>query len=405
MASAADKTVAQSSAKALELAIAGTGADTGTITATRVNNGSDEGKETITGASNPPIAVLGNQNLLNVGVLAQSAATTVDKNGTKRDGISAACSGIAGDGGTAGAVAQVGESARITPGKPVGVSIANLDLTGSILIDPKSALGPLSALQPIMDLLVGPLTQAISNGLAPLGETGIQGTLGAVQAKCTARPGSAEGTANIVDSALTLSLAGTSVELVKLPANPPPNTHVITDLDVVLNTVLDAVEVNLNETLMGALAPLSAIIQPIQDTIVKMLIAPLADALAPLEDNILDITLNKQVKSQNGAAIEVTALDLQVLPAAQAFIGASFLSGEIGQVTCGPNASFRVGEPENPDPGPGPGPNPDPTEPPAVVDSGVDGGMGNPLLWGIAGVTLASAAAGFGGRRMLALKK
>ncbi|MDQ4053118.1 MAG: hypothetical protein M3237_10515 [Actinomycetota bacterium] len=385
--------VSRAGANALTLGIADSPISTGIVAAT--NDGLGEVK---TGEVTPPIAVLGNQNLLDVGALIQDATAAVEG----RDGMSEACAGVAGNGGQ---VATVGESSCIAPGDPVGISIANLDLTGSVLIDPESALGQLAALQPIMDELVGPLTQAISDGLEPLGATGLGGTLGAVESRCTAIPGSAEGSANIVDTQLTLSIAGTDVPLVNFPANPPPNTKVLTNLDVVLNTVLDALRTDINTTLDGALAPLSAVIDPIQDQIVNVLIAEIAPQLAPLEENILDITLNKQTTPTAGA-IAVTAIDLKLLPAAAQFGSPPLVTAEIATVTCGPNG--RTDAPDGPDgpdapggPGGPDGPdNPDLPDVPTTVDSGVGGGNG-PSPWTLVGLAGMTAAGAFGMRRLL----
>ena len=86
--------VSQAGANAVTLSVAGNGQGSGDVIAK--NDGS---KETKTGDTAPPISVLGGQQLLNAGVLAQEA--TARSNGT-----SAACAGLAGNGGS---VAQVGE--------------------------------------------------------------------------------------------------------------------------------------------------------------------------------------------------------------------------------------------------------------------------------------------------------
>lgn len=379
-------TVSQASATALTISVAGNGADSGTILATNDGTG-----ETKTGEANPPVAVLGNQDLLDVGVLAQDAEAKLEG----RQGVSAACSGVAGDGAS---IADVGESECLTPGDPVGISIANLDLTGAVLIDPESALAPLVPLNGLVDQLVAPLTAAISDGLAPFGATGLGGTLGAVQASCTAGPDNATtGTANIVDTKLQLDVGGAAIDLVNLPVSPPPNTKVLTNLDVVLDTVIEAVRVDINTTLDAQLAPLSAIIDPIQDQIVDNLIAQIAPQLAPLEDNILEITLNRQSKPAPGA-IEVTALVLNVLPAAAEFTDGPLVAAEIGTVTCGPND--RIGDTPDAEVTQDPAPEPtlDPQDPavPTIVDAGASGddlsltggtlGAGLVLLTGVAGL-------------------
>lgn len=397
---AAADVVAQSSANALTISVAGNGQGTGVVTATHMGRG----EENVEGMVNPPLAVLGNQGLLNVGVLAQDATAGVDG----RRGISAACAGVAGDGG---AIAEVGDSDCIEPGQPVGISIANLDLTGAQLINTdaiENALAPLAPLNAIIDQLLGPLTNALVSALAPIADVGIGGTLGAVQASCEAEPGRANGTANIVDGRLSATFPGVGeIVLVRLPVNPEPNTKVVTDLDLVLDAVLEGVTVQLEEALDGLAAPLRAIVDPIREQLLPLLIAPIADALAPLEDNVLDITLNKQTRPEQGR-VEVTAIDLQVLPAAQQFVDASLLAAEIATVTCGVNSTYDPAPQPQPEPDPGPEPEPSPEpEPdlpdiPTEVDAGVAGtgvGLGEGAM-GAAVLTL-MAGAGLAGYRRL----
>ena len=118
----AAEVASQASASAITIGIAGNAQDSGRVTAT--NDGENE---TVEGETNPPISVLTSQDVLNLGVLAQDATATVEG----EDGVSAACAGVAGDGG---AVAEVGDSDCITPGQPIGVDIANLDLSETIVI-------------------------------------------------------------------------------------------------------------------------------------------------------------------------------------------------------------------------------------------------------------------------------
>lgn len=322
---AAPPPVAQSSATAVSGAVAGSGTDSGTVKA--IHDGTAEQK---TGPASPPVDVLGGQQLLNAGVLAQEATAVVDDQGRGR---AAACAGIVGNGGS---VVQVGDSHCLEPGAPVGLSLANLDLTGAVLFDPESALAPLGQLQPVMDQAVAPVSAAVSEGLAPLGESGLGGTLGAVEASCTAGPDGVTGTATIVDSKITLATSGTELVLADLPANPPPNTEVFVNLDVVAGTVLDAVRTNLDTALDGSLAPLDAVIDPVQEQVVDNALAQVAPQLAPLSENVLRIVLNKQTRTAD--SIEVTALTLELLPAAaEQLDGASAVTAELGHVTCGPN--------------------------------------------------------------------
>lgn len=398
LSSTAATQVAKAEANALTLTIAGSPVSSGDVVST--HNGK---KETVTGEANPPIAVLGNQDLLDIGVLAQEVKTSV----ANKKGKAQACSGIAGDGAS---VADVGESNCITPGDPIGVNLTNLDLTGAVLIDPKSALGPLSALNAIVDQLVAPLTSAIEGGLGPFANTGLTGTFGTVQSRCSASPGNLTGTANIADSTLELAVAGQTVPLVNLPASPPPNTKVVTDLDVVLDTIIDAVKVDLDTTLNGLAAPLKLIVQPIQDQVVDLLIKQISDQLAPLEENVLDITLNKQTRSDG--RIAVNALTLELLPAATQFGAPQLLTADIANVACGPTSAVTDDDDDDGDDGGNDdgnnnnGGNDDfdnngPGTTPIRVDSGAAGDGGNGLPWGFGFGLIGAAAvtAGWFGRR------
>ncbi|MGA9749796.1 MAG: hypothetical protein WBQ50_20275, partial [Nocardioides sp.] len=243
-----------------------------------------------------------------------------------------ACAGIAGNGGS---VAQVGGSRCLTPGEPVGLSVANLDLTGAVVADPASALEPLNALQPVIDQLIGPVSQAVSAGLAPAGETGLVGSLGAVEASCTAGPTGLAGASHIVDGRLTLAVGGQQVDLLALPVDPAPNTELFVNLDAVATTVLDGVRSQLNQALDGQAAPLDAAIDPVQQEIVDGVLAQVGPQLAPLSDNVLKVVLNKQVVTAD--RIDVTALSIELLPAARQLAEAPLVAADLGVVGCGPN--------------------------------------------------------------------
>ena len=321
--------IAQADANAITVSIAGSPADSGTVTATH-----DGTKETVEGeTSAAAVDVLGNQGLANIGVLAQEATASVEN----RNGISFACAGVAGEGG---AVVQVGDSWCLEPADaPLDVTFANLDLTGVELIDPESALGPLAEANEL-EALLGPVTAAISEGLseglAPLGEVRIHGSADVIDAYCTAEPGSAEGNARVLDGQLFLTVGGETVALAQLPVGTEPNTKALTDLDDVMTAVLDALRTDLEESLNGALAPLTALPDGLQEQIVDTVIAELAPQLAPLEENILDITINEQTIT--GDSVEVTALSADVLPAAAEYAGGPLVNVDLANVSCGPNA-------------------------------------------------------------------
>ena len=339
-------TVSKSSANALTISVAGNGQGSGTVTATH-----DGKNESVQGETSPPVHVLGNQQLLNAGVLAQEAAANADGEGV---GSSAACAGVAGEGGS---VAQVGDSRCLVPGQPIGLSIANLDLSGMVVFDPDSAFADLNqATQPVVDQAIGPITQAVSEGLEPLGETGLFGSAGVLESRCTSTVAGATGGATLANAQLRLALGGESVDVVNLPMHPPPNTKVVTDLGVVAGTVIDAIETDLETTLDGELAGGTQVTDAAQKEIIDAVIGEIAPQLAPLEENVLSATLNAQTRP-TADSISVTALQLDVLPAAQAELGAPLVDADLANVTCGPNG--RVTRTSQPLP-----------EVPTVIDSG-----------------------------------
>jgi hypothetical protein len=391
--------VTEATANALTVEVGGSGGGSGIVAARNFGTGEQK-----TGEANAPIDVLDPQGLINAGTLAQDAAARIQN----KNGVSRACAGVAGEG--ASTVAEVGDSNCLTPGQPVDISFANLDLTGVHVADPEGALEPINQLtDPLIEQLVGPLTQAISRGLSEFGNVAISGTAGAIQSRCAAQPGSAEGFANIADATINAELPGQTVNVATLPVNPPPNTKVVTDLDVVVTTVLNAVRTDLNKSFDGALLGALPIVDAVQENIVDTLIAEIAPQLAPIEDNLLDITLNEQ--SQSNGRIAVTAVDAQVLPAAREFTGDSLVSAEIANVTCAPNRAGGPDSPDGPDGPDGPAGPDGPDAPggpggpggpdvPTVVDAGAnDGGINQTAL--IGGLLMLGGAAGLVGYRRL----
>ena len=393
----------QSTAQSLKLSIAGNSVIAQQTTAT--NDGTTQ---TVTDNSTVPklADLLPNNVLIGAGVAPQAAVA-------KPDGTSYACAGIA---GTGGGIVTVGDSSCNLNGQPLTIDLAHLDL-GNVILGTNSALG--QALAPL-DVLLTPLgkgvtdvVNAISNGLAgtPLGEIKIGGSLSAIEASCQADPDQATGDARLVDSSggtnatpISITLPGVAdpIILLNLPANPPPNTSVFLNTSTVVQTLTDALTVELNTAVQGALQPLGipTILNQVRTAVVDQLITNLQPLLTAIDDNLLHILLNKQVHSDGGKKIEVTALTLDVLPAAAQFTGgSSLINGEIGKVSCGPNA--RIGIP-NPPTEPTPTDN---THPPTVVDSGVAGHSDHTardVLAATAALMLLAGTAGLiGYRRML----
>lgn len=394
----------QATAQSLKLSIAGN-----SVIAQQTESTNDGTTETVTDNSTVPTlaSLLPANDLLGVGVAPQSAVA-------KPDGTSYACAGIA---GTGGGIVTVGDSACNLNGEPLTIDLASLNL-GNIILGNNSALGSalngipglgalLAQLGSTLDDLVGQVSGALAG--TPLGEITIGGSLSAIQASCQADPDSATGDTRLVDSSggseqtpISVTLPGVAepIILLNLPANPPVDTHVVVDLDVVTQALIDALKVELETALQGALANagLGVLLQTVQDQLLTVLVSNLAPLLQAVQDNLLDITLNHQVSSEGGRKIEVTALSLDVLPAAAQFTGSSLISGEIGKVSCGPNT--RIVKPPT---------TPTPTDnnpnPPTVVDSGVRGQADHTardVLTATAALMLLAGTAGLiGYRRML----
>jgi len=342
---AAATVVAQATATALEVSLAGQAQGSGTYA---VNN--DGTGETSSGTNEPAgtIPFPG----ASVGTLAQDAKTQI----VRRNGRSAACSGLAGDGAT---LVAVGSGACLTPGNQLELSSGTLDLEALLdggLPTPGTPIPGLPTLPTIPGVpaadVAAQVQAAIEAAFAALGDPSLTLDLGAIQSACIASaPSNAQGDSLLTDVSLDARFAGQDFTLIDFPTSTPPNTAIPTQADVLVTAINNAIRTQLTTGLQGALAGatgLNDLITQINDAV----IAQVAPQLQPLQDNLLSGTINKQETSPG--AIEVTALDLQVLPAAQQFAGFSLASAAIGNVTCGP--SGRVAPPATTPPSDTPAP-------------------------------------------------
>lgn len=406
--------VAQASATALTLSIAGNGQGTGTYAV------SNDGKtETTSGSNAPSLSLLTGQSLLTTGTLAQDAATSVSRG----NGTSDACSGLAGPGATLAGVGN-GQSC-LTGGGALRLDAANIDLSHLSLIGGDLASGiipagtpdPLGVLSDALDQLLGPVSSALGTALNAL-HGSVSLDLGAVTGQCHATPTLATGRSSVAGLSLSVTLPGINTITIPVHVGTGENTKVLTNLD----DVVDAVNTSLQNTLSGivtssnsgalgpVLAPLltalggglQTLINALNDNLVKAI----APQLAPLEQNILDGTINETTHRLGGRAIDVTALDLKVLPAANSFIGGPVLGLQVGHVSCGPNS--RVGAPPATPPtdttgGDGSNPiTPVANQTPTAVKSGIgslEDGPSALALAALAGLALAGTGAGIAGFR------
>ncbi|MGZ8744209.1 MAG: hypothetical protein ACXWXO_14920 [Nocardioides sp.] len=383
--------LAQAGANAVTLSIAGNANGSGDVTATDDGSG-----EQTTGETSPQIGVLGgSQNLIRTGVLAQEATADAASG-------SAACAGLA---GTGGSVVRIGETKCLSGGDgSLSLSIANLDLSDTELINSDSALGQVDT-TPISTVL-GDVTSQLADGVADanadLANLGLGASLDAISAHCTASLGSASGDSDFAGVTVSLNVPGRdAVVLQELDVHYPPNTDVFINVDDAVNAILDAVEENIRTSLDGAFAPLEeAVFGPVREQIVDAVLAQVGEQLAPLSQNVLKLTLNRQIKPSPDA-IKVRALDLTVLPAATEQLGAELVNLQIGNAACGPNG--RVGAVARPQPA-------DPTALPTAVSAGVATAPGisrpqgddhtNAIVLGAFAVLVATGAGFVGFRRL-----
>lgn len=390
---AAGTVVSQATAQSIKLSLAGTSVVSQQVTAT--NDGTGETKNDA--STIPTLAGLipGNNSAF-VGVAPQDAGAKVDSSG---NGNSFACAGVAGTGG--GIVTVGNSSCKIGEGNNAAtLDLANVKLGDTLLgsgaiTSALAAIPGLGTLLQTLGVQLNGLTTQLTNALNIPVDLSL--SLSTIEGVCTADPTSAQGDATLADAKINLTAAGTTTNLVTLPANAGPNTKV-TNLPATTTVITNALQTELNNALGGALKAINpALVQPLQSS----LLTPLGNALKPLTDAIqqylADITLNEQTKSDGGKKIEVTALDAQVLPVLEQYAGSSLLGGLIGHVTCGPNAKVAA----NPTPTPTPTTTPTATPTnghhvPTNVDSGL-GGNQNHANEIIAAVAALLAMAGAGG--------
>ncbi|GAA0971097.1 hypothetical protein ENKNEFLB_00292 [Nocardioides aquaticus] len=392
---AAAATVAQASGTAVRVSVAGNPADSGSFRSTH------DGDTEQTSGSNSPAVALPGLGVASAGTLAQDARTRVQDG----RGYSEACAGLAGDGAT---VVGVGEGSCLQGGQTLQLSAGTLDLAalldglgapdGGLPVGPDDLPVPLDPGQ--LEVLTDAFNDAVDQVSTQLGNPGLFVDLGAVQSRCTSGPGTAQGSASIVGARAYAQFQGEPVELVRLPVNPAPNTKVVTDLGAVSEKVRGALIAQFTSGLDGGLAPLA---EAAKNAAIDAALAQISEQLAPLEQNLLDVTLNKQVR-QGADQITVTALDAQVLPVAAEQLGASAVSLQIGESACGPSGQVTTAQPTpTPDPAPDPQPRPEPApRTPTVVPAGVatapDTGLSGTGVAALAGLVALALAAGVGRR-------
>ena len=384
----AAKDGAEADANALTATILGQSGDTGQVKASNDGTGEKKTNDTV----NPPIDVLSGQPYAGIAVLAQDAAAS-------KAGKSAACSGIAGDGGAANVV-EVGDSSCLTPGDNINLRLANLELdtllsaevvrgTGTSLDTLLDALAALPGGADAVDQVTTGLQDAVDAVEANLGDAGLVLDVGAIEASCRF-DGQSSGQTVLANGDVKLVIPQVGeVPLTKgFDPKPAPNTHVIAQSDEIVDLILTELRASLNDNLDAITDPVyNNLIDPVQTQVVNQVVTQLKPALQAVQDNLLDITLNKQTRK--GRSIDVTGLSVKVLAGAQQFGAPVIVDLNVANVGCGPAARAVVAPPN------GPG-TPGTPDVPTAVDAGTEGGSHGGLVVLLAGLL---AALGLGTAR------
>lgn len=337
-ASAATVSQASSSAVSVDLAGSAASVDSGTYKATY------DGKSTsTTGTSKPLVSALSGQTLVSNGALTQEADAS-KKNGKS---FSEACAGLVGDGtGNVG----VGSGRCLQGDGIVHLDLGTLDLSQFRVsksdlykgMDDKVA----KQIAPVQGPVAKVVDSALAKATAAAGHPSLRIDLRSAESACQAFGASTAGDATLNDASAyaTVPVKG-NVPLLDLPAHPQPNAKLVTNLGPVVASIVSQVRTTVLNTVRAALKPVLTLNDKLVDQIVNQIVdqatAKVKDAFSPLQENVLDLTLNKQVQTKKG--ISVTAIDLDVLPAAQKLLKTDIAHVAVGQSVCGPNTVGAVG--------------------------------------------------------------
>ncbi|HEX7739181.1 MAG TPA: hypothetical protein VF426_06005 [Marmoricola sp.] len=247
--------------------------------------------------------------------------------------------------------------------------------------------GATSALQPVLKALeptvLAPLNSALQTALGAVTKAlPITVSIGAVNAQCSAEPGTAKGDSTVAGIDLNVSLGGQVIKVpMKLSTTPNSNLLVGSPKQLV-NGIIAGLEDTFTSSLGGVLDPLNNVLSTVQSSVTNTIFDQLEASLLPAVANALSAIIKGTVNEQDPVSpsttgqISVTALDLTIL-------GSNNL--KLARTHCGPNT--RKGEPT-------PSPSPSNSSSPSASPSGPvhpDGGLaGN---GGHADVILAAVAA------------
>ncbi len=189
------------------------------------------------------------------------------------------------------------------------------------------------------------------------------------------------------------------INLVNFEANPKPNTPISATPSVLLNALTDSLKSSLTQNFNGLPAadrhdPENARWRTRPDVCDQRRgrrRPPTSSA--PSSSQLISGTLNKQSRPDKDS-IDVTALDLNILPAAAAATGGSALASlQVGAVTCDAG-TFKPAAATTPTPT-------KKSDVPTAIDSGLAGDGGSSPVLPVVGGLMLLAGAGIGVRRVL----
>jgi hypothetical protein len=277
------------------------------------------------GDNRPALTVLGAQDLVSAGVLAQDAIA--DDAGSAQ-----ACAGVAGDGAT---LVEVGDSGCLQPGDALRLHLATLDLSSLVDAELVTGSGELGGLLGLLlpdtrAAVVDALDLAIGDVAAQLGESELTLDAGLIQAACRVDGAAApSGSSTLVDAAIHLTAPdGAAVELVDLDASPSgPLSAALPDLT---SSVTDALTQALDQRL-DALGPVLGGV--LKGELVSFTLEQLRPALDDLEGvGVLSVLLDDQTLTAD--TLDVTALQVSALQALATYGGPAVLDLDLADVGC-----------------------------------------------------------------------
>lgn len=228
---------------------------------------------------------------------------------------------------------------------------------GTLTALPVAQLDPyIRQVQDAVNGAAGQLTPALNDLMVQL-DTNVELELGMAQANAETFRSITDkvettGGASLTNARVVATIAGEELTILTLPSNSKPNTQFTQNLQGVTTAirteVLDDFAANLDEILQGQLAgPYAQLAAQLEDQVIAQVDEGLAPLFSALNESVIRGTLNKQVKDASG--MEVSALELEILPGASNFGITSLADMEVARAAVASAQAQEPSVPENPE--------------------------------------------------------